>query len=167
METSLLRTDREITDLYEKYVDMVYRLCFTLMKNQADTEDAVQNTFIKLIRYPKSFQSETHEKAWLLVTAANTCKDALRRMGRNQESLDTYENDLCVSSCDMKTEDILKSVLSLPVPYKTVIYLYYYEGYTSKEIASLFNKPASTIRNYMHKAREQLKIMLGEDFDEE
>ena len=88
MELSLLRTDKEITQAYETYVDMVYRLCFTILKNQFDTEDAVQNTFVKLMRYPKRFDSPEHEKAWLLVTASNTCKDALRRTSRREEPLE-------------------------------------------------------------------------------
>ena len=88
MELSLLRTDKEITQAYETYVGMVYRLCFTILKNQFDTEDAVQNTFVKLMRYPKRFESPEHEKAWLLVTASNTCKDALRRASRREEPLE-------------------------------------------------------------------------------
>ena len=83
----LLRTDKEITELYETHVDMVYRLCFTILKNRFDTEDAVQNTFIKLMHYSNPFDSPEHEKAWLIVTASNTCKDALRRASRRDEDV--------------------------------------------------------------------------------
>ena len=82
MKKSLLRTDKEISKLYETYADMVYRLCITLLKNPFDAEDAVQNTFLKLIHSRKSFEGPEHEKAWLIVTATNTCKDTLRRASR-------------------------------------------------------------------------------------
>lgn len=88
MEFSLLRTDKKITQAYETYVDMVYRLCFTILKNQFNTEDAVQNTFIKLMRYLRRFESPEHEKFWLLVTASNTYKDTLRRVSHREEPLE-------------------------------------------------------------------------------
>ena len=88
MERSLLRTDKEITQLYETYVDMVYRLCSTILKKRFDSEDAVQNTFIKLMHHTKPFDSTEHEKACLIVTATNICKDTLRRAGRREEPLE-------------------------------------------------------------------------------
>ena len=91
MERSLLRTDKEITQLYETYVDMVYRLCFTMLKNRFDTEDTVQNTFMKLMHHTKPFDSTEHEKAWLIVTASNTCKDTLRRASRREEPLEKQD----------------------------------------------------------------------------
>ena len=63
MAVSLERTDREITELYQRHVDTVYRVCYSYMKNRADTEDMVQDTFIKLISSGVLFQSEEHEKA--------------------------------------------------------------------------------------------------------
>lgn len=74
MADSLQRTDREITELYQRHVDTVYRVCYSYMKNRADTEDMVQDTFIKLISSGVLFQSAEHEKAWLIVTASNLCK---------------------------------------------------------------------------------------------
>ena len=165
MELSLLRTDKEITQAYETYVDMVYRLCFTILKNQFDTEDAVQNTFVKLMRYPKRFDSPEHEKAWLLVTASNTCKDALRRTSRREEPLEAQTDLPAPSDSDPASRAVLEAVLALPLKYRTPVYLYYYEGYSGAEIAAMLHKPASTIRNYLHEARQKLKQQLGGDFD--
>lgn len=75
---SSLRTDEEIEKIYNRHVDTVYRVCFSFMKNEADTEDLVQETFLKLIMSGKSFTSQEHEKAWLIVAASNACKDALK-----------------------------------------------------------------------------------------
>lgn len=163
MGVSLLRTDKEITELYEKYVDMVYRLCFTYLKNTFDTEDAVQNTFMKLLRYPKAFESSEHEKAWLIVTASNICKDALRHASKRDVPLDDYKDSLENLDTDPVSHELLDAVCSLPQKYKAPVYLYYYEGYSGAEIASLLHKPASTIRNYLHEARKLLKNRVGGD----
>ena len=78
MSNSLLRTDKEIAEIYTRHSKTVYRVCFAYMKNPADTEDAVQDTFFQLIKSGPAFESEEHEKAWLIRTASNICKDVLR-----------------------------------------------------------------------------------------
>ena len=165
MSNSLLRTDEEIAALYERHSKTVYRVCFAYMKNPADTEDAMQDTFFKLIKANPAFESIEHEKAWLIRTAANVCKNTLRHWWRKHENIE----DLCdvLRSEGIETDHILQTVLELPDRYKTAVYLYYYEGYTGAEIAKLLKKPQSTIRNYLHEARIILRERLGDDFDEE
>lgn len=157
MERSLLRTDKEVTQLYETYVDMVYRLCFTILKNQFDTENAVQNTFIKLMHHTKPFASTEHEKAWLIVTASNTCKDTLWCASRREESLDLQTELPAPADADPAAGAVLDAVLALPLKYRVPVYLYYYEGYSGAEIAAMLHKPASTIRNHLQEARQNLK----------
>ena len=74
-----LHSDEEFLKIYHRHVDTVYRICFSFMKNSSDTEDMVQETFLKLLSSGKRFESENHEKAWLIVTASNACKDVLKR----------------------------------------------------------------------------------------
>ena len=90
MESSLLRTDKELEEIYRRHVDTVYRLCFSFMKNRADTEDLVQDCFLQLLRSEKTFASAEHEKAWLIVTASNLCKNALKRATRRSEPLEDH-----------------------------------------------------------------------------
>jgi len=165
MAKSLLRTDREIAELYERHKKTVYRVCFAYMKNTADTEDAVQDTFIQLIKAGTAFESEEHEKAWLIRTATNICKNVLRNWWRRGENLENYEN--LHRDGDFDADDVLGVIMGLPDKYKTVVYLYYYEGYDSVEISKILGKPQSTIRNYLHEARSALRSKLGGDFDEE
>lgn len=165
MTKPLLSTDKEITEIYLRHMKTIYRVCFAYMKNSADTEDAVQDTFIKMIRYKTAFESEDHEKAWLIRTASNVCKDILKSWWRRREKLEDYEDLHSVDGIEV--DDTLKVVMSLPDKYKTVVYLYYYEGYTSVEIAGILNKSSSTIRNYLHEARNILREQLGSDFNEE
>lgn len=155
---SSLRTDEEIAEIYYRHVDTVYRVCFSYMKNTADTEDMVQETFLKLLSIEKAFESENHEKAWLIVTAANTCKDELRRRKRRAEHSREYlpgENSGIAP--DEKDNSVLNAILELSVKYKEVVYLYYYEGYQTPEIAGMLHRPEATIRTWLSRARKLLK----------
>ena len=165
MSKSLLRTDKELAEIYMRHSKTVYRVCFAFMKNPADTEDAVQDTFFRLIKSGPLFESEEHEKAWLIRIAANICKNVLRHWWRKRENIEDFYD--LPSTELLEIDDVFREVMDLPDKYKTVVYLYYYEGYTSVEIADILKKPQSTIRNYLHEARAILKERLGDDFNEE
>ena len=158
MASPLLRTDKEIEEIYDRHKDMIYRICFAYMKNISDTEDAVQDTFCKLIKSGIFFESEEHEKAWLIRVATNLCKNTLWHWWRKRESLENQAN-LKANNADV--DQILSLVLALPNKYKTVVYLYYYEGYDSVEIGKILRKPQSTIRFYLSNARKLLREKLS------
>jgi RNA polymerase sigma-70 factor (ECF subfamily) len=165
MAKSLLRTDNEIVAIYEHHNKTVYRVCFAYMKTPADTEDAVQDTFFRLIKTGTPLVSFEHEKAWLIRTATNVCKNVLRSRWRKRENLEDYEN--LRGSGNIEIDEVLSVVMGLPDKYKTVVYLYYSEGYDSVEISKILEKPQSTIRNYLHEARGVLRERLGDKFHEE
>lgn len=165
MAKPLLYTDGEIAAIYGRHNLTVYRVCFAYMKNTADTEDAVQDTFYRLMKSGKPFESEEHEKAWLIRTATNVCKNVLRSWWRKRKSLEDYES--LRGNGNVNIDDVFGVVMDLPDKYKTVVYLYYYEDYDSVEIAKILEKPQSTIRNYLHEARGILRKRLGDDFNEE
>lgn len=165
MSQPLLRTDEEIVAIYHRHVDTVYRVCYSFLKNPSDTEDAVQSTFVQLMTHPVAFRDEKHERAWLIVTASNLCKNTLKHWWRRREDLDA-----CVQlPADTRDEDrqVLEAVFALPDRYKTAIYLYYFEGYQAQEIAQMLGKPSSTIRNYLTQGRRLLRKELGGDLYEE
>jgi RNA polymerase sigma-70 factor (ECF subfamily) len=164
MANSPSRADREIAEIYERHRLTVYRVCFAYMKNAADTENAVQDTFYRLIKSGALFESGEHEKAWLIRTAANVCKNVLRHWWRRRERLEDHENLRGDGSVEI--DEVFSAVAGLPDKYKTVVYLYYYEGYDSAEIAGILKRPKSTIRNYLHEARGVLREKLGGDFNE-
>jgi len=145
-------------EVYERRFDMIYRVCFSYLKNTADAEDAVSQVFEKLLKYGTAFKDIEHEKAWLLRTAINQCKDFLKSWRRSLENIDDYKN---LEATDTFPDNaLLKTVLGLPERYKDVIYLYYYEGYSTAEVAHILNKPQSTIRSHMREARILLKGVL-------
>lgn len=161
MPNSLLRTNRDFEQAYLRNVDTVFRVCFIYMKqNKMDLEDAVQDTFVKLIKAGKQFESLEHEKAWLIVTATNTCKNYLKSKWKRDVDL----NDDIISKsgiedlyADLDNNTVIQSVMELPSKYKTIIYLYYYEGYKTNEIARILKKNPSTVRSMLYRARGILK----------
>jgi len=165
MANSLSRTGKDIADIYNRHKDMAYRICFAYMKNSADTEDIIQEAFVRLIKAGVVFESTEHEKAWLIRTATNLCKNNLRHWWRKRENIEDHDN--LQTRNEFEVDDTFKEVMSLPDKYKTVVYLYYYEGYDSVEISEILNKPQSTIRYYLSSARKILRKKIGGDFGEE
>lgn len=152
-------SDKDFVLIYNRYIDMIYRVCFSFLKNKEDTEDAVQSVFVKYLKIAKKFENDHHEKAWFIVTSSNICKDMLRQSWRHNISVDTYDT---IPDTENPTDnDVYMAILDLPYKYKTVVYLYYYEGYKTHEIAEMLHKPSSTIRNHLTEARRHLKKILG------
>ena len=148
-------------DVYERQIEMIYRVCFSYTKNAADAEDIAAEVFEKLLRHGLAFKSQEHEKAWLLRVAINLCKNHLKSWRRGLANIDDYEN---IEYADSPPDnDLAKTVLDLPPRYKDVIYLYYYEGYSTAEVACILKKPESTIRNHMREARILLKGVLEDE----
>ena len=159
-----LCTDDDFESFYERHWKYVYRLCFTYMKSEADAEDCTEDVFVKVLTGNFAFEDETHERKWLTVTAVNLCKDKLKSYSRKNVSSIDEEN--CPDIAAPEKEDyseVLEAVMNLPPKLKDVIWLYYYEGCQTDEIAKILGRPPSTVRNQMRDARNLLKIRLGGD----
>lgn len=138
----------------ERYGDMLFRLCFVLLRNRQDAEDAVQECFIRYLSKAPHFESGGHEKAWLLRVASNHCKNVLR-FRHAHPSVSIEEVQLFAQTpADM---EILTILLALPCNYKTVLQLYYIEGYKTAEIASVLHLSLSTVKKRLEKGRKLLK----------
>ncbi|MCL2386609.1 MAG: RNA polymerase sigma factor [Defluviitaleaceae bacterium] len=148
-------------EVYERRAEMVYRVCFSYLKNAADAEDITSQVFEKLLKHAPALKSEEHEKAWLLRTAINMCKNHLKSWRRKTVNIDDYESLEYADAFPNK--DLIKTVFELPERYKDVIYLYYYEGYSTAEVAEILSKPQSTIRSHMREARILLKGVLEDE----
>ena len=150
-----------LAEIYRRNLDTVYRVCWLYMKNQSDTEDAVSDTFVRLMRSDMSFENEEHEKSWLIVTARNICKDVLKSPRYRNEPLD--ENMLTGKTL---TDETLIVVKELPEKYRTAVYLHYYEGYSCGEIAQMLGTTKSTVISRLARGRKILKKMIGGDTDD-
>ena len=152
------RTDN-FKEIYERHVDTVYHICLMYLKNKADAEDAVHNTFVKLMESNMRFENEQHEKSWLIKVASNISKNMLRHWTRFGSDFDEL--------ADMGTEDnygeVLDALSRLPDRLKIPVYLFYYHGYSSKEIGAILKQNDSTVRNHLQSAKKLLRDVLGDD----
>ena len=156
MET--IRSGEEVVALYQQHVSMVYQICLMLMKNVPDAEDVTQTVFRKVMEYPQPFRDAEHEKAWLIVTARNECKNQLKHWWRKKRASEKALDHLVWE----QPEDgaLWDNILSLPEKYRMVLYLHYYQGYTAQETAEILGKNPSTVRTWLVQARGKLKKIL-------
>ncbi len=150
-----------IDEVFERYHTAVYRLAFARTKNRFDAEDVLQTVFLKLMKTDTCFTEPEHIKAWLIKVAVNTSKNLLTSAwNRLTEGIkDDYAMD------EHKTFEVYNEVLRLPEKYRTVVHLYYYEGYSCAEIAAILETNDSTVKTRLKRARERLETALkGEDF---
>ena len=162
-----MRTEQEASRAISQYGDTVRRICMIHLKNHADTEDVFQTVFLKYLTNSTEFESEAHEKAWIIRVAINACRDLIRSFFRSRTlSL----NELLDQPDQVSHEhrEVLEAVLSLPVKYREVVILYYYQQFKAYEIAQLLHIPVSTVTVRLSRARgvlwEELK---GWYYDEE
>lgn len=153
-----VRTKEEVASLYRRHADMVYQLCLMLMKNVPDAEDAVQTVFRKVIECPKPFRDHEHEKAWLIVTARNECRNQLKHWWRTRRESEEVFHTLAWEQ--PRDGELWEQILTLPEKYRLVLYLHYYQGYTALETAQILGKNPSTVRGWLVQARKKLKEML-------
>ena len=148
----------DIEGVFTRHVKTVYRLCYSYLGNAQEAEDATQSVFMKLVDTPRTFADTEHEKAWLLSVAANHCKDVLKsaRVKRAAE----MPPELPDHAAPPEQSELLQAVLALPDVYKDCVYLHYYEGYKTDEIAQMTSAPPSTVRNRLRDARALLKAAL-------
>lgn len=160
-----MRSEQEITRVIGQYSDTVRRICMLHLKNHADTEDIFQTVFLKYALSSVAFESQEHEKAWLIRVTINACKDLLKSFFRTQVvSLEEVPEP--PSQMSQTNKEVLEAVLSLPVKYKNVVYLHYYEGYTAPEISRILGKNPNTVYTLLTRSKEILRKKLGGDHDE-
>lgn len=158
-----MRSEEELNKAIEQYADTVKRICLIHLKNNADTEDIFQTVFLKYVLSPVHFESQEHEKAWLIRVTINACKDLRKSFFRTHTvSLDEVrEQNLGISA--QSHNEVIEAVLKLPEKYRRVIYLHYYEGYTAPQISEILGKNVNTVYTLMQRARQMLKRDLGDE----
>lgn len=157
-----MRSEQEVNRAIERYSNTVRRLCMIHLKNEADTEDIFQTVFLKYVLSSVSFESEEHEKAWLIRVTINACKDLIRSFFRSHTvSLDEVMEQPALLPPDNR--EVLETVLSLPKKYKDVVYLHYYEGYTAPQISRIIGKNVNTIYTLLTRSKQMLREKLGGD----
>ena len=152
-------SEAEFTAYAQRYMDMVFRTAFSYVRSRADADDVTQAVFLRLWKRRPDFADEAHARHWLLRVALNESKRLLCLPWRKTEALDDFAS-LALPSPEHR--ELLDAVLRLKPKYRTVIYLHYYEGLSTQEIAAALGIPQNTVLTHLRRAREQLKIQLTE-----
>lgn len=152
---------RQAERLVNTYSDLILRLSYTYLKSTADAQDICQTVFLKLLTNPRRFDSPEHEKAWIIRTTANACKDLLKSHWRRTTV--AMDEAAPVPAPSVEEGSLLAAVQLLPPKYRAVIYLYYYEGYAAKEIARLLGENPATISTRLNRGRARLRTLLEQE----
>lgn len=160
-----------IVSLMEQYGDNIMQLAFTYVKQNQIAEDITQEVFIKCYEKIGEFRNESSYKTWLYRITVNKCKDVLKSYGyRNLKFFEGITEKLRFTEKTPEVEIIQNeeslfishSVLKLPIKYREVIILYYFEDLTLQEISELLELNISTVKTRLHRARHLLKQLLKE-----
>ena len=161
---SLEITKEYVEQLVDHYGDMALRIAYHYFNNRPDAEDVVQELFLRVMEKRPVFQDRNHEKAWMIRATLNLCKNKSGLFwNRHRCSLEAAEN--MGREEPFQSGAVWEAVAALPSKNRIVIYLYYYEGYKTPEIAKLLGKGEGTVRSLLHRARLQLKEELKEEYD--
>lgn len=147
----------EPSALFRQYRDDIYRLALSYTRSPQEAEDICQTTFLRLLEHPNITPGK--EKAWLMQTCANLCRNLLRSHWWKL----TDGVDETTPAPQREDSFVGQALMKLDPKYRVVTYLYYYEQYTTQEIAKLLKISPSNVSTRLHRARQQLKELLKED----
>ncbi len=148
-----LNKEKYLEMMIEKYSNMVYRLALTRTNTRENSEDVYQEVFLRLARKMPEFENEEHEKAWLIRVTINCSKNLLNSSFLKNTT--EMKEDIIFET--KERHDIYYAVQELPVKYRTIIYLFYYEDYKISEISKILKINENTIKSRLSRAREKLK----------
>ena len=154
------RIQPDIENLVKAYSRDMLRAAYTILHNTDDAEDTVQNVFLKVMEKKPSFNDAEHSKAWLLRATLNEAKNMLKKRVKSENIEEIPDGNVYY---DETRDDVMKAVMSIPENYREVVFLYYYEEYSVKEIAEIIQKPVSTVTTMLSRARTKLKLKLEGD----
>ena len=148
--------------LLDAYGDLLLRYAYSYLHNMADAEEVLQDTLVQFLKTAPVFLNKAHEKAWLLRVAANLSKN---RLSYNKLRQTDELNEELAAEGREDLSFVWDAVRQLPVQYREAVHLFYYEGLSTRQIASVLDRSEATIRSDLHRGREQLKRILKEAYD--
>lgn len=151
--------------ILDAHGNAILRYAYSYLHNMADAEEVLQDTLVQFLKTAPRFESEAHEKAWLLRVAGNLSKN---RLSYNAVRAADELNDELVAENREDLSFVWQAVRDLPEKYRAPVHLFYHEGYSTKQIAEILQRGEATVRSDLHRGRALLREILKEayDFDE-
>ncbi len=140
----------------------LYMIALSFTKNHDDSEDIIQNVFLKLWKYIGHFENEEHIDKWLTRVCINESKNYIKLSFRKNTFLDDAKDLYTFDK--PKDYDVFNAVMSLPKKERTVIHLFYYEDMSISEMAKMLEMKESAVKTRLHRARKKLKDILGDEW---
>lgn len=147
----------DIESLFNRYKDDVYRLALSYTKSVQEAEDVCQTVFLKAMEQTSVMPGK--ERAWLMQVAANECRSLLRSAWWKR----TAPMEACTAAAPEPAGSMLEELLALKPKYRVVLYLHYYEGSTTTEIARMLHITRSAVTTRLSRGRQLLKERLKEE----
>ena len=151
----------EFEMIAEKYMDTIYRVAYSWLRNQYDANDVTQIVLLKLYKTTKLFESDDHIKNWLIKVTVNECKMIFRSPWNRTEDITDYAKTLDFE--EGQYYDLFQAVMKLDRKYRVPLMLFYYDGYSTKEISSMIGISEKTVSTRLFRAKAKLKEYLKED----
>lgn len=155
----------EFEQAFRRNNKRLYLIALSFTANHQDSEDVIQNVFMKLWKTDTDFESDEHTDKWLTAVTVNESKNLLKSAFRKKQALFAEYAATYSFECE-QSEDLFNAVMSLPKKLRTVIHLYYYEDMSINEIAVILKVKQSAVKTRLHRARVQLKNKLGDDWND-
>ena len=152
----------EMAAVYQKWKNTVYRTALAYCRNTQDAEDITHDVFLARFAETRDFPDQEAEKAWMLRVTVNHCKNLLKSFRRKTSVPLTEAEQIPAASMSPEERAVLDAVAALPDKYRIIVHLFYYEGYSTREISQITNTGEAAVRKQMQRARELLKKELGE-----
>lgn len=154
--------EEEYRAAVQRYRDMVWRVALNACRQTQDAEDVVQDVFLKLYTTRHEFDGEEHLKHWLLRVTVNRCRTLLACPWRTRRADAVPDAPDPAQALDVGQRALYEAVRALPPGQRVALYLYYFEGYSTAEIAQLLHLRQTAVTTRLHRARTRLRALLEE-----
>lgn len=165
IEYLLLKDDKEsLQQVLSIIQPKLLSFATSLLKDKNSAQDALQDSLIAIVKGVRKLKDHRKFHAWIYQVTRNKCLDIIRKNHKykNDSDIDSIQEPMACNN-DMDTQlDMMSMINQLPHKQKNVIHLFYYDGFSIIEIASILKKPAGTIKSLLFDARATLKQLIGE-----
>ena len=147
--------------LLAAHQDKVFRLCYSMLGDRAQAEDAAQESFLRIWKSMQGYRAEASIGTWIFSITRNVCLTAISKRGARR-SAPLQEAERVTPPAPERERDVERMVAQLPEKYRQVIVLFYMEEKSYEEVARMLDLPMGTVKTYLHRARKQLATMVKE-----